>query len=437
MQYRPARIYPFDSLRFEQDDLLAAGKITPEQYQQNVALIPQKALAISKWYVYYFYMHPFSGKYERFKVYEDINLFRGDEKIQYAKDLRDATTIALKNGYSPWDEEEKLDVFLEQSELHAAALSAGDYSKSTMTYALHRFLKKKETDKKSKSTISAYKTTANFIRDWLNDNGMLLVPASEIPGQKYLDILEAEASKANWEAKTYNNYLLFTQTILNWLANKKNGVGQFIPENPIQGTEGRTVITRLHEPYTDKQLEAILKAVRSRKDTFMEGIILTCYYAAVRSKEELRNFTIGNIHFDRDLIRLDGEGTKANADQLIPLDPNLKEFFLKQGFDKLPGDWYVFGNKRTPGAVMAAQNFYGTLFRDYRESEELQELLLTPEHTLYGFKHTRAIHLANAKVSPYAIMQLFRHSSLEQTMIYLRKLGCVINREATEHSREL
>nr|WP_295875584.1 site-specific integrase [uncultured Chitinophaga sp.] len=470
MQYRPARIYPFDSLKAEQDDLFAAGKITQEQYFQNVALIPQKALAVSKWYVFYFYMHPFSGKYERFKVYEDINLFRGEEKIQYAKDLRDATTIALKNGYSPWDEEEKLDVFLAESEKHAAARAAGDLSNASMIYGLHLFLTAKKEAGKSDSTISAYTTTANFVRNWLNENGMLLTPAANLTGPQLLQILKEEAIKnpeEKWENKTYNNYLLYLETILNWLAKDING--KIIPHNPIKGAEQREVTTNRPSAYTDEELEAVLKAVRDAGDIYVEGLILTSYYAAIRSKAEMRGFKIENIRWDRDLLLLGADATKARREDYVPLDPILKEFFIKNGFDKLPGEWYVFSNNRGPGPIQAAENFYARLYRPFRdtcfidlpaawiayaegrETGYIQTLknLYAPIYSPYGrcgidedkglykFKHTRAIHLALAKKSPYAIMELFRHTSLDQTMIYLRDLGLTVNYEAVEDSRSI
>ncbi|RPE05578.1 site-specific integrase [Chitinophaga lutea] len=401
MQYRPAKIYP------ETLDL-----------------------SVKKWYVFYSFIHPFTGKFERFKVYEDINLFKGEEKVNYAKNLRDAVNLSLQNGYSPYDEEEKLNLWVEETSKQAAAEAAGDRSRFTMVQGVNLFLAEKKEQGKSKSTMSAYTTTANFIKSWLNENGMLLVPAANITAVQLLTILKDEATKNNWENKTYNNYLLYTETILNWLAEKKNG--RIIPENPIKGADQREVVENKPSTYTDQELNDMLALVRSANDVYMEGIIMTCYYAAVRSKEEMRAFKIKNILFDRDLLLLCPEGTKARREDYVPLDPILKRFFLAQKLDKLPLEWYVFGKGDRPGPVPASSNHYATKYRPYREKLKIDE-----SKKLYNWKHTRGIHLANAGVDPYAIMQLFRHASLEQTMQYLRDLGCVINRKAVENSREI
>lgn len=405
-------------------------KFLAMQYRKAEIYPSSLDLSVQKWYVKYSYMHPFTGKFERFKVYEDINRHKGHEKIEYAKNLRDAVNTALQGGYNPFDESEKMEMWIQENERWMSAEASGDLSQCTMIRGLALFIVAKKEKGLSSSSISAYTTTANFIRNWLNEDGMLLVPARNITGRHLLDLLKREAEKSGWENKTYNNYLLFTETILNWMAERINGA--IIPFNPLEGAERRQVFTRKHTPYSDDQLAAVLNDVRAKKDAFMEGIILTCYYACVRSKAELREFRIDNIQFDRDLLRLDAEGTKASEDQFIPLDPKLKEYYLSKGFDKLPKDWYVFGNQREPGPVQAAENFYARLFLEYKRNEALG---LSEDHTLYAFKHTRGIHLAKAKVDPYAIMQLFRHKSLDQTMIYLRDLGCTINRDAVENSR--
>ncbi|WP_343302831.1 tyrosine-type recombinase/integrase [Chitinophaga niabensis] len=403
MQYRPAKIYP------ESMDL-----------------------SVRKWYVYYWFMHPFKGQYERKKVYEDINLYKGESKVEYAKNLRDAVNLALRNGYSPFDEVEKVEMWIQETEKRNAAASTGVKTQFTMIQGLKLFLTAKEKEGKSDSTISAYTTTANFMRNWLNDNGMLLVPAALITDTQYMDMITVASvdkeTGVGWANKTYNNYLLYLETILNWLAEKING--NIIPENPIKGATQRETLKRKPSAYTDQELQAILKDVRDAGDTYMEGIILTCYYAAVRSKAEMRALKVENILFDRDMLLLSADGTKARREDYVPLDPVLKEFYLKQGYDRLPKDWYLFGKDHRPGPEMAAENYYARVYKPIRERHGIDDA-----KKLYNWKHTRAIHLATSGVSPYAIMELFRHTTLEQTMIYLRDLGLLVNREAVENSR--
>lgn len=80
-------------------------------------------------------------------------------------------------------------------------------------------------------------------------------------------------------------------------------------------------------------------------------------------------------------------------------------------------EFYVWGTKG-PAEKPTGQNHFANMYKPFKE-----KFGLGPEHSLYGFKHLRAIHLAQSGASPYDIMRLFRHSSLEQTQIYLKDLG--------------
>ena len=77
-------------------------------------------------------------------------------------------------------------------------------------------------------------------------------------------------------------------------------------------------------------------------------------------------------------------------------------------------------------------NYFSSRFLALRK-----ELKLNENINLYSIKHTRAVHLAEDGVSPYAIMQLFRHSSIDITMTYLRGLGVNVGREAVDKSRNI
>jgi site-specific recombinase XerD len=421
MKYSTAYIYPdFEDKIAVQDRQLKDGLITSDQYRKNCEEIITWALSIKKWYIAYRYEDPVTFERERFKVYEDINLQPLNTKVEFAKRLKDAVNLSLKAGYDPYAEAARV-------KEKAKKVAEGDRSDYTMMQAMQYFITIKKKNKLKKSTIDRYNTGLNDFKRWLNKRGMLLIKASEVKAQHILDCLEEGRKKEKWEGKTYNNHLTNMHVLFNLLAKKIHGV---VKENPIEGAETEKTTTKGHAAYSDKQLSHILSLVRSRKDTYMEGLILTSYYAAVRAKEEMLNLQAGNILYDRDLISLDAEGTKAGEDQYIPLDPALKKHYIALGYNTLPSDYYLFGNSGKPGTRPATKNYYSRLFSEYRD-----ELNISQRHTLYAFKHTRAIHLAMAGVDIYAIMSLFRHKSIAQTTIYLRELGAVINREATGTGR--
>ncbi len=379
-------------------------------------------LKIKKWYIIYRYENPVTFEKERFRVYEDINRQSIEDKADYAKRLRDAVNIALKAGYNPFDEERKIQVKIKKA-------INGDRSEYTIIQAMQYFIDVCKKKKLAPTTINRYSTGINNFKNWLNERKMLLTLASEIKAQHILNCLEEGRTKEKWEGKTYNNHLTNMHVLFNLLAKKIHGI---VKGNPIQGAETERTNTKGHAAYTDRQISHILTLVRKRKDIYMEGVILTSYYAAVRSKEEMINLRAGNILYDRDLILLDAEGTKGRREDYIPLDPALKQHYIDQGYDQLPKDHYLFGKMGKAGPLPAASNYYSNLFRDYRE-----QLNIDQRHTIYSFKHTRAIHLAMSGVDIYAIMTLFRHKSIAQTTIYLRELGATINRDAIGSGRTI
>lgn len=150
--------------------------------------------------------------------------------------------------------------------------------------------------------------------------------------------LSEKNEENKWSNHTYNNYQNSVLNIFSHLAEPINGI---IPYNPLKGIQEKPTLSLKPSAYTDEELNNLLSAVRRAEDLYMEGIILTCYYACVRSKAEMRALKAENILFDRNLLLLSADGTKARREDYIPLDPILKAFYLSQGFDKLPGSWYL------------------------------------------------------------------------------------------------
>src|ERR1051325_8898908 len=72
------------------------GTPKPFKFMPKLYTAPVIRRFKDKWYVEYYFSNPFFGKepgqkeFERFKVYEDINHFKGDDQEEYAEKLREA-----------------------------------------------------------------------------------------------------------------------------------------------------------------------------------------------------------------------------------------------------------------------------------------------------------------------------------------------------------
>lgn len=434
---RPARVFFLKEINRDQ----TGTKFLNMKYTAPKIYPPDFNLDVPKWHVEFRYINPDTGKRERFKVYEDINRQKGQDKVEYAKLLRDAVNMKLMQGFDPIAARNSVKDMVKGYADKKAALTAADKSHYTILHALNFFIQQKKKQGISQSTMDGYASSVKFFKNWLNGRNMLLQRAADITEQDILTFLSEYADleltiaeyppqgKRKWSNRAYNNHLNYVGILFNFLAARPHKI---IKENPLFRPVGRETLARKHTAYTDTQLQDILALVRSSGDKYMEGVILTIYYACVRSKSEMRALRAGNVLYERDLIRLDAEGTKGKRDDHIPLDPFLKRHFIEQGYDKLPADYYIFGYRGKPGPVQAGEGYYAEQFKLYRD-----EIGLSDDYTLYGFKHTRVIHLASAGVSPYELMQLLRHTDLEQLMAYLRNLGVLIKHDTVQKSRQL
>lgn len=67
---------------------------------------PEDLRMDTQWFVYYSYLHPETGKYQRFKVCADLNRIKTKkERLAAAHDLKDSLTYLLQGGWNPFENE--------------------------------------------------------------------------------------------------------------------------------------------------------------------------------------------------------------------------------------------------------------------------------------------------------------------------------------------
>lgn len=82
---------------------------------------------------------------------------------------------------------------------------------------------------------------------------------------------------------------------------------------------------------------------------------------------------------------------------------------------KYPSNYFIFGKLGLPGPNPIGVNWLASAYRYIRES-----LNIDPEYTLYAWKHTRVVHEMMKGTDPYEIQHICRHSSLDETQVYMR-----------------
>lgn len=354
----------------------------------------------ARWYIEYWYRVPAEfanehpGKeFVRFRVFEDINRYKSDE---YAQELLAAVNLKLDSGFNPWETR--------------GAVQSADWS---LNYALEKFMLYSTEKGLRTKTLQTYNIAVGFLKEYFLPGNVLYKPLEYFTREVVAKMLNDLKRDKGWNNTTYNNYLSLMATIFNWFVRE----GKLV-KSPTAGLEQKKAPVTTHRYYSDeqaKQLKDRMKATNPHLYNFCEFI----YYTGTRPKSEARLLQVKHILFDRKLLFVPGSISKNKKDDYIPMAPELIDMLRPlEGRDPAT---YLWGTKG-PANKPASQNHFATLYKPFKDALGLDE-----SYTIYGWKHSRAIHLANAGVDPYAIMKLFRHSGLDVTMKYLRELGCDVD----------
>lgn len=377
--------------------------------QENIHYrAPRLVKSKERTYVEYWYRIPMAlahlhgnKEWKRIRVFENINRVN---KESYSKDLLASVENALKNGFSPFAEDLAA---LKIIDIAPVEWSLNRGLEEYIMYCVNKGLRKK--------TIQTYDITVNFMKDYFLKGNKIYQPISSFTKKDISTMLTDLKEEKQWTSGTYNNYLSLVSSIFNWFVREDK-----IDKSPVRGIDSKKVSISMHKYYDDaiaKKLKALIRADNPYLLSFCEFI----YYTGTRPKSEARLLQVKHLLFERKLIFIPGNISKNKKDDYIPMAPELEQLLtpLKQ----MPPETYIWGNKG-PDIKPASQNRFASQYKPYKDAMELSE-----EYTIYSWKHSRAIDLANAKVDPYAIMKLFRHSGLDITMKYLRDLGCDVNWE--------
>lgn len=350
-------------------------------YKSAVIRKPQD----NKWYVEYSFRNPDTKKFERIKVYENINRLKGDEREAYADELRQAVDHFLKLGYNPFEEYEPMQVAVK----NWTVIQGLNYFKQSLPDLGLR-----------KRSIQTYESVLRMLYkelDPVKDQHI-----KDLTKQQISIALLSAKKRNSWCNTTFNNNLTFVIAILNKLIDVDAGILEINPAERIKPLP--QTITK-HRYFDD----ATFDKIKENASTELLAFIMFLYHTGTRPNEA-RQLTDQHILRDRKLLFIPASISKNKKDDYVPLSG------------------YILSNYVTKGGLFKQSvNYYGRKFRELKNSLKLQK-----DFTLYSIKHTAAIAMAKKNVPPYEMMKFFRHSGLDITMAYLRQLGQEITWSAPE-----
>lgn len=374
--------------------------------KKDIHFKPARIVKGKRWYVTYSYRIPLglanAGKWEVFKVFEDINRYKTDE---YAEALRAAIDKALLRGWSPYQKEIN---FVEEAKIW------------TINEGLNFFLQKWAERGLEKTSLVKYQRVVKRFIEWLTKKKAQNIFASQVT-KAHVEIYFSETSRANeWSNRTYNNEIDFLNTAFLFLVNEK-----IIAENPCKGIHQKKSMSKKHRSYDPRTLDKLLTTLK-QDDPYLYFAFQCVYYLCVRSEKELKYLRVGNIDPERMQVLLTASGTKSKADRYIPMTKAMLQVFEQRRIFDADPNHYVFGvphkNKFVPDGEPGPKPF-GNGFFSKRFARIRSKLGLSSDWTLYSAKHTRVVHLKTDGASDREIMSLTGHSDFTSYAKYLRDLG--------------
>lgn len=190
-----------------------------------------------------------------------------------------------------------------------------------------------------------------------------------------------------------------------------------IKVNPVKGTSSRRVEAVHNQAFTEKQLEECLVAVYEASDK-LYLCVLFVYCMLLRPHREVRLLTRGSFNEDLTILTLSGDENKSKRIRSIPVPKNIRTILLANNIQTLPEEYNIFTYELKP-----LNEFYFSTCWARVKAKLILTGLVTPNHTLYSFRHTAVCSVFRRDKDLHLIQRLCSHKSMMTSLKYLRSLG--------------
>jgi len=391
-----------------------------------------------RWYVYFYYRNPETGKMEKQKpIFKGANRFKTKhERMEVLNTYRKALLKLLKDGFSPYDTNEQTQARLDKHQnskntteeiIDSTPTSKGYTIKRALAFAL----KQRESDW-TKKTAGSMKGHYNRFIDWLKENNLLLKDISELERSHITTFINGLNSKPKKKTdtpkplapKTKNNFRATLSTLFAVLEEEK-----IIPQNFISSIKQKKSTPKKNKPFSNKQVETIRKHLDTH-DPYLRVFIQFMSYAFLRNKE-VCNIRIKDIDLDSKRIFI---GTKVESQTAIPIIKELEDIIKSMEIEKYNRNHFLITRFGHPAAWnIDADNKSGYFSKRFHTNVR-EPLSLDMEHSLYSFRHTAAVNIYKSLRDSgmphdqilFKLMSITRHKSLAGLKNYLRDIGATL-----------
>ncbi|XMO86731.1 site-specific integrase [Algibacter sp. AS12] len=423
----------------EHELTLKASYSTPKIYNAKGDLS-------KRWYVYFSFRNPKTGKLERMKnIYGKANIYKTKEdRLTVLTTYRKRLIILLKKGYNPFEDNTVLyestlrQNSAQKSEVKKPVLKVEEQIKPIIQEPVLEKTptEEKESDKMSvkdsfsfslkiKSKIVAarslkdYEGKANKLTKWLE---------VELPAVKTIDQVNKKVINtflnsilASASSRTYNNYRTDLSSLMQTMEDN-----EIISTNPVKKIKALKTSPERNKTYSLEKQTEIFNYLKT-EDPILLLYIQFISYNLLRPIEVCR-LKIKDINLNEKLIQFKAKNsplkTKRIPDILLKELPDLSQ---------LDGDLYLFTPDKIGGEWNTVENNRRDYFSKRYKKVVKEHFKLDKNYGLYSFRHTFITKLYRALVidsSPHAaksqLMIITGHSTMDALEKYLRDIDAAI-----------
>ena len=368
-----------------------------------------------KWFVFFSIVNPLTDKMERIRIQGRINSYGTEkERLECAYNLQSELKEKLLAGWNPLTNNEEV-VYRDAIRYHGVENVIGKMATSTknVRYYTSKYVELIEPTLQQKS-LESYKSKYRIFCLWLESHGYGNYDITVIDNRIVLEFFKFLITDRKLCAKTVKKYQHNIHALFTWIKKQV-----FIKENPVYDVP-RIVDNAdfAARPIPQSYLATLQNAIR-QTDPQLWLVAQMIYYCALRPGE-IRQMKVGDIDATAGIVRVSAGWSKNKRTQSIAIPKQLLTYMNDDyNLFQYPAAHYLIGNNGIPGESMVGKNRLRINFNRIRTL-----LNLPPEYKLYSFKHTSAVKLAKSgRMSIRDIQQHFRHSSIDTTDKYMRKMA--------------
>lgn len=376
----------------------------------KIAELPQIFTAneslTKRWYVFYSFRNPETGKMERFRVYESINTQK-TIKSRYKEAERIKTNIVdkFRSGWSPFNDANIIYSDSIQGKIYE------DVRKCNTTWekVLTQYLSEIKPAIRY-GTYTTYKSKFGIFCKWLETQNFAKNDISitdDILIKKFYDYLFNTRKVGN---KMVNHYTRLFKKVCNDLI-----IQGILFKNYFEKMPKYTQITVTPQILPDNILIDI-KDYFIKNDVQMWTICQFIFYCFVRPIE-LRYLQVKYIDFVNGWLTVPANIAKNKKTQKVIIPSHFVEYLKLMNYHTTNKEFYIFSKSGSPDHVPLCKNYMFNHFHMMRK-----KLNLSKDFKFYSMKHTGGLKLYKSGADPIEIKNQFRHHSLDQLMQYLKAL---------------